>query len=234
MKNIKSTFTQLLLVSAIILLFGCEKGSSTEKQLIDETSTPGKVVGILPANGEPCADYTEVTNEDSKVLVLFNWNAAQFAQSYILVVSESSNEVFKNSFTTLNAEVQLDKGKTYTWYMISINKDKETSGDTFSFTTPGIPVGNFAPYAAEITVEFDNDTFEMQVSWLGNDEDGDSLKYDVKVLESETVLIEYSDLELTSIDPIVFSPGTTYEIEVTSMDSNGNSSKSILNIDSPN
>lgn len=233
MKIIKSTFARLVLIVAIILQSGCGGGDGTENPPIDETKTPGKAVGTLPANGEACADYEEVTNDDTKVLVLFSWNAAQFAQSYILVVSEGSNEVFRNSLNSLNTEVQLDRGKTYTWLLTSVNSDKETIGDTFSFTTPGIPVGNFAPYAAEIAIEFDINTLEMSVSWIGSDEEDDQLSYDITVWENESILMEEVDYIFESIDPITFTSGENYIVEIVSKDSSGNFSISVASEKAP-
>lgn len=232
MKEIKSIITLLLFIPVVSLL-SCDDGGGGSEEPPVPTNPPAKAVGVLPANGEPCSDYDEVTDDDSKVLVAFSWNAAQFAQSYILVISEGASEVFRNSFNSLDTAVQLDRGKTYTWLVISVNEDGQTNGDTFSFTTPGTPIGNFAPYAAQITIAFDTNTLEMSVSWVGSDADDDTLTYDVSVWENESILVEEKDYTLASINPITFIGGAHYSVEVISKDSSGNFSISTASNGAP-
>ncbi len=233
MKEIKRTLLRFAVVF-VVLQFSCsDSGGGSEEPPEDQITPPAKAVGILPVNGEPCSDYQEIVDDNTKVLVAFGWNTAELAQSYILVISEGSTELFRNSFSTLKAEAQLDRGKTYTWQVISVNEDGQTNGDTFSFTTPGTPVGNFAPYAAGITIQFNIESLEMTVSWIGSDEDGDQLTYDVTVWENESILIEEIDYTLNSIDSTVFKSGANYSVEVVSKDSFGNFSISEASGEAP-
>ncbi|MRX64047.1 hypothetical protein [Maribacter luteus] len=233
MKNIKTFIGQLLLIYTVVLFSCCSGEGGSEEPPLIQKNPPSKAVAVLPSNGEPCSDYEEVIDDDSKVLISFKWNAAELAQSYTLVILEGASEVFRNTLNTLETKVTLEKGRTYSWGVISSNEDGETIGDTFSFTTPGRQIGNFAPYTAEISISFDVQNSEMRVSWIGKDEDEDTLRYDIKILENETVLSEFSNLEASSIDPIVYTPSTSYRIEVTSKDNSDNYSVSILNVVSP-
>lgn len=233
MKKLKNTMITLLSIATVILLTGCSGGGDEiEEPPIEEKNLPAKAVGVLPANGEPCSDYEEVVNDDSKVLVAFQWNTAQFAQSYVLIVSEGGNEVFRDSFTVLQAQVELDKGKTYTWHLISVNEDGQTNSDTYSFTTPGTPIGNYAPYAAEISVTFDPTS--MYVSWIGNDQDGDELTFDIKIFEDGELVSEFSDVLDSQINPMAYAPNAEYTVNVNSKDSHGSSSESNLTVIAPN
>ena len=216
----------------IFLFLSCSSsGDETPPPSPPENLTPPeKTIGVLPENGEPCADYTVVENDNSKVLVAFKWNAAQNAENYNLVILEGSNEVFSSTFNILETEVQLNRGKTYSWFLTSINEDGETKGDTYSFTSPGTPLGNYAPYAAEITVTFNT---QMLVSWAGNDEDGDVLTYDVTVKKNELVLMQETDYGDTSINPIDFEAGSSYDIEIISIDPHGSASISTSVVTAP-
>lgn len=218
---------------AISLFVSCSKSSSSEEPPLETLNPPAKVVGVLPWNGEPCSDFETVPNEELKISVLFRWKVAQFAKSYILVISDGANEVARNTYTTLETNEQLDRGKTYAWTVTSINTDGETSGDTYSFTTSGVPVGNYAPYAADISVDFDSNTSLMLVSWIGADEDGDDLTYDVNVFQGEELLLESLNINETLLDSISFEPDTNYIVEVGSKDKFGNYSISRLNITAP-
>jgi hypothetical protein len=237
MNKMKSIF-RMVCGCIVIILSSCGGEGSGEQPPPPEPNPsndlPLKVTGTLPVNGEPCVDYEEVASDDTKVLIAFTWNEAEFADSYELVVLEGSTEVFNNTYSNLEAQVELQRGKTYTWSVTSINQFGETAGNTYSFTTPGVPVGNYAPYAAEINVEFNTNTMEMSISWLGSDEDGDSLVYDVQVLENNSLLLEEVDYSTESLQPIQFTAEETYFIEVVSKDTNGNFSISNTDIKAPN
>lgn len=226
----------ILIFTSLIVLVSCGGGDESVGDDFMEPPTqnetlPTKSVGTLPANGEPCSDYEEVEGDDSKIVVFFTWNAAQFAESYVLTVFEDGSEVFSGSQTSLSANAQLDRGKTYTWSVTSVNSDGQTNGDTYSFTTPGIPVGNYAPYAAEITVTFDPEF--MSVSWIGNDEDGDDLTYDVTIFEGDEQILELNDISNTQIDPIDYMPNMEYMVQINSKDPLGSSSESTLSTSAP-
>ncbi|MEO0902116.1 MAG: hypothetical protein AAFY00_08850, partial [Bacteroidota bacterium] len=173
---------KLPIVLAVIVHIGflvsCSSGgddnNTTERPPVNQTNLPGKAIGVLPENGEPCSEYEEVSNDDSKVSVAFQWNAANLARSYTLIINEGSDEIFRNSLNALQTEVVLDRGQTYTWLVVAINDDGETNGDTFSFTTPGTPTSNFAPYAAEITVEYDSPSSSLPTQETVISEDTES------------------------------------------------------------
>lgn len=233
MKLIKSNLTQLLYICIALLLSSCDGEGNSEEPPVEPLAPPLKAVAVLPENGEPCSVYEEVANDDSKVLIAFKWNAAQSAQNYILTISEGATEVFKNTVNTLETKVQLDKCKAYTWLVISKNEDGQTNGDTFSFTTPGTPIGNYAPYAAIITIEFDTETSEMLISWEGNDKEDDQLTYDVTVWENASILIEEIGYDLESINPISYKKGENYVVKVVSKDSSGDFSVSTVSEEAP-
>lgn len=208
----------------------CSGGDSSEPETPPEETLnpPGKAVGTLPTNGEPCSDYSEVSGDDTKVLILFKWNAAESAQSYDIIISEGESEVAQKNVSGLETTVPLDRGKTYTWQVNAINGDGETNSNTYSFTTPGTPEGNYAPYAAQISVEFLTETSEMLVSWIGEDEDGDILSYDVVIFWEGTTGETFTELMETTLEPVSYIQGTAYTIQVTSKDASGNFSVSII------
>ncbi|WP_435624420.1 hypothetical protein [Flagellimonas sp.] len=229
----------LIVVLSIGFLVSCSSGGDEGSTPVDpppvnQVNPPGKAVGVLPENGEPCSEYEEVTEDDTKVQVAFQWNAANLAQSYTLIVNQGASEVFRNSLNALQTEVVLDRGQTYTWLVVAVNDDGQTNGDTFSFTTPGTPTSNFAPYAAEITADFDSGPSEMIITWIGNDEDGDELTFDVSVLEEGESIFESMNLTETTVEPILVEPNLEYVIEVISRDPTGNFSISRLTTSFPN
>lgn len=233
MKMTKSIVVNAILVLSF-LLFSCSGGSDSAKEpIVNEVNPPAKAIGILPVNGEPCSDYEPVSGNDDQVSISFSWQEAEFAQNYELVVNEGSNEVYRNIFNELVAKVSLIRGKVYTWNVIAKNSDGQTNSDTMSFATPGTPVGNFVPYAAEITITFDVTTSDLNASWVGKDEDGDVLTYDVVVKEEGETIVEFNDLTVVSLDPIATTPSTLYTVQVISKDVSGNFSISEFSAISP-
>ena len=94
-------------------------------------------------------------------------------------------------------------------------------------------VGNYAPYAAEINVEFNTNTMEMSVGWVGSDEDSDALVYDVKVWEDNNLLLEEVEYSLDVLEPIIFMNTRKYSVEVISKDTAGNFSISTYSVEAP-
>lgn len=218
-QKVKYLASILLIISTFV---SCDKGSDsdTEKQI--EKPLPTKVQGTLPANGEPCSDFELVPNDDSKVSILFKWNASQNAVNYDLVVKEGAQEAAKTTVGALEASLTLDKGKTYSWTVTAKNETGNTISDTYSFTTPGQAIGNYAPYAAEITLNFNTTNHILNVVWVAEDEDGDALNYDIVVQENGSVLMEETDLSNTTIEDITYVSGTTYLVSVKAKDTSGN------------
>lgn len=216
----------------LVFLFSCDGGSADVlPEQVDVV--PEKVIGSLPVNGEPCSDYEEVFDNSSKVSILFKWSIAQTAKSYDIIVYEGASEVSRKSVTTSETKLELDRGKTFTWQVISKNGTAESVSNTYSFTSPGVPDGNFAPYAADIDIEFNNIVQEMSVSWICNDEDGDTLIYNVKIVQEQIGEVRYEGLTETTLGPIQYIPETPYSIEIQAIDPFGNFSLSKVEGETP-
>ena len=224
-------FTGIALV--LVCLNSCDKSTSTETEKQVEKPVPTKATGTLPANGEPCSEFEPIPNDDTKVSILFKWDAAQNAVNYELKVLLGNEQAATTTIGAHEATVTLDRGKTYTWSVTSKNEAGNTVSDTYSFTTPGLSEGNYAPYAAEITTEFETVNKFLNVSWIGTDEDGDDLTYDVLITENETIILEETDFINTYISGIGYTDDTSYNINIVSKDGTGNFSVSEVTINSP-
>tara|TARA_R110002051_G_scaffold137916_4_gene210582 strand:- start:6693 stop:7394 length:702 start_codon:yes stop_codon:yes gene_type:complete len=224
-------FTSLLLL--FVCLNSCDKSSATETEKQVENPVPTKATGTLPVNGEPCSEFEPIPNDDTKVSILFKWNVAQNTINYDLDVLLNNQQVASATVAGLETTVTLDRGKTYTWKVTSKNETGNTISDTYSFTTPGISEGNYAPYAAEISTEFNTLTQLLTISWIGTDEDNDLLTYDVTITENESVIIEETDISDNSISGIEYNSGTEYSIKVISKDNTGSFSVSEVTVNAP-
>ncbi|MEQ8217877.1 MAG: hypothetical protein RIM68_00940 [Arenibacter sp.] len=215
---------QLVMVLFVALISACSKSAPALKASVEEELImPDKAIGILPANAETCSDFKELPGDDNKATIYFSWSTAENALSYLVQVFEGGTEINNITVTTAETELTLEKGKSYTWTVTAINNDGETVSSTFSFTTPGQPIGNYAPYAAQIITDYNVSDSELSISWIGSDEDGDTLTYDVKVSDTDgNELVDQTNLSATSLDPISISTGKTYTIQITTRDNFGN------------
>lgn len=223
----------LFTIIVCLVSTSCDKGTSTETEKQIDKPLPTKAQGTLPANGEPCSDFNPVPNDDSKVSIPFKWNASQHTINYDLSVLEGAQEVAKTTVGALETSVTLERGKTYSWTVTSKNETGTTVSDTYSFTTPGQAVGNYAPYAAEIALDFDTDNQVFNINWTAADEDGDSLTYDVVILEGGTVVQEELGLTINTITGIPYANDTFYTVKIITKDVVGNFSVSEKTISSP-
>lgn len=223
-------FTGLALV--FVFLNSCDKSTPAETEKQIDKPVPTKATGTLPANGEPCSEFEPIPNDDTKVSILFKWNTAQNAVNYELKVLLGNGQAATTTVGAQEATVTLHRGKTYTWTVTSKNESGSTVSDTYSFTTPGLSEGNYAPYAAEISTEFEPVAQLLTVNWTATDEDGDSLIYDVIITENETVILEETDLLNKSITGIGYIDDANYTIMVVSKDGTGNFSVSEVSVNS--
>jgi hypothetical protein len=208
----------------LALISACSKsGVPLKASIAEELILPEKPIGILPANAETCSDYKEVAGATDKAVIFFSWSTAENANNYLVQVFESGAEVYNSTVSSNEVELTLDKGKTYSWKITAKNNDGEAQSSTLSFTTPGQPIGNFTPYAAQIYTNYNGATSELGISWTGGDEDGDTLTYDIKVTDSsgKEIVVE-AGLSGTTLAPVLVNTGETYTIQITSKDNFGN------------
>lgn len=217
-KFIRHSFIFFIL---IVIVSSCEEAATNE---LDDLSIElvGKPEGILPTNAETCSDFTEVEGEIDKAIIFFTWSAAANADNYLIEVIATGMVTSSATVNTTSTELILKKGTSYSWRITAKNDSSETQSDTFSFITPGEGTGNFAPYAADITMDFNAETSALVISWIGKDKDGDTLTYDVFVKENDEIIIDDKDLTIVALSPIIAVAGATYVVQVTSKDSFGN------------
>ncbi|MGB6151770.1 MAG: hypothetical protein WBG48_07245 [Pricia sp.] len=225
MRKFKTVFIVLGFLFSTFFV-SCDKGTSPEEFPITDTNPIVKTIGLLPLNGELCSDYELVPDEVLEILVLFKWNTIEKVKNYALVVYDGTDEITRISAISSEVKVRLQRGKTYSWTIIAINGEQEILGDTYSFTTPGVPLGNYAPYAADISLTVDATNTLLSIEWVGADEDDDALTYDVSVYRGEEVIQEFFNISDTFLQPFSVGPETAYTVKVISKDGFGNFSVS--------
>ncbi|MEY2868320.1 MAG: hypothetical protein RIR01_749 [Bacteroidota bacterium] len=223
--NIKTIF--LFIVLGLMASCGGGGSDSSEETVLKLPGTPAL---SLPLNGESCSDYTAVSGNAAKAEISFSWATTVYATSYVLVVTQAGTEVVNQEITTTSYKVVLDKGKTYSWTVTAKNKDGVKTSSTHSFTTPGVPIGNYVPYAAVINFTVNSSTSMASLSWVGKDEDSNvsDLKYDIEIKKDNIVIQSLTNQTSTSIADFAAVLNSTYQIKINTIDKQGSYSSSVL------
>ena len=227
MKPIKyiKTITSFLSLALLASCGGGGGGNDTPQ--VNLPATPSL---SLPTNGETCSDYTAVNNNSAKAEISFSWASAAYATSYAIIVTQAGVEVANQTVTANNYKIILDKGKTYSWTVTAKNKDGEKTSATYSFTTPGNPIGNYVPYAAVINFNVNSTTSMASLSWVAKDEDTATadLKYDIEIKKDNVVIQSLTNQTVNSIADFVAVLHSTYQIKINTIDKQGSYSTSIV------
>ncbi|WP_026713016.1 hypothetical protein [Flavobacterium daejeonense] len=226
MRTIEKIKTIFLLIG-LGLMTSCGGGGGSDTPEVNLPETPSL---SLPVNGESCSSYTAVTNNSAKAEISFSWASAAYATSYALVIKQAGVEVANQTVSTNVLKVILDKGKTYSWTVTAKNKDGEKTSATYSFTTPGNPVGNYVPYAAIINFSVNSTTSMASLSWIGKDEDSNAstLKYDIEIKKDNVVIQSLTNQTVTSVADFVAVLNSSYQIKINTIDAQGSYSTSIV------
>lgn len=219
----------ILIATVVTFVFSC--GGSDDSSSDRVVNVPAKPILSLPVNGEMCATYTAVPSDDTKAEITFNWDAVSNATTYVLNITESGNSVASRTTSEVTYKVILQKGKTYSWTVTAKNKHGENTSVTNSFTTPGVPIGNYVPYAAVINFNVNNVTSMATLSWVGKDEDAvvTDLRYNVTVTEDANTLVSLEKTAQLSVPSFNAKLNSTYIIKVDTYDKLGSYATSTIN-----
>ena len=181
MKNIRL----ILSTTLFVILFACKKENLDD--YIDPYNgvLPAKPVLIIPKNLESCPNVIDLGLDSS---VDFEWGSTENTMEYILEISRPDGYKKTNSFpfNVNSATLNLEKGQNYSWKVIAINKELETSSEVWQFYLPGPAVENIAPFPASLVYPENNSNVDLingflEFKWEGVDLDNDELNFILKI-----------------------------------------------------
>jgi len=144
-----------------------KKGELIEQSItIPPYPSPEKPVLTYPANNSKDIPVGNIT---------LKWESKESNLTY-RVEFDGKTYTTTNKIYTVSAN---ERGKTYSWRVTAINEwEKETSSDTYSFTTKG----NSAPEITLLSPENGSTGVQPEsitLKWTGKDSDGDEISYRV-------------------------------------------------------
>jgi hypothetical protein len=196
---------------------------------INPVDPPTAVTLIFPENNTECNEGVVIS--DSETEVLFQWQDATNATSYILKV-KNLNDGTSRTISTLSNEFLLRvlRGTPYSWSVTSLasGTTETTESTVWKFYNSGLPQENHPPFPAEAISPQSGASVnagEVNLQWEATDVDNDIVSYAVYLDSVNPPVAEVGSTSNTTINSTVTS-GLVYYWKVVTTDQIGNTSDS--------
>ena len=222
-----SRYLGLILIS--FLISNC---SSEESGAL----VPEKVLLISPAENSPCLTGDSVS--DTQIEVIFRWSPGRYTDYYNLRITNLiSNEIInKTKIESTEATVVLEKGKPYSWTIISENDlyselvTSETNnfyvGGFESTTNAPVPVSLIQPDQGSTVIIGENGKVTFSWSHVSLNNSPKYTLYLDKIDGKQTPSNEHIDLSVNTMD-VTLENGITYFWRVKTFDGTNSSFTSV-------
>ena len=215
----------------LFLLMSCGGGDDSGSTPIPVViSDPKASTLVFPANNTECNEGVVINDNSSRVT--FRWNASEDTDSYeVNIRNLNTNATFKVPSTTAQAEITIERGVPYEWFVISkANGTQVTaSSSKFKFYNQGPGIDNYAPFPAEAVAPMRGatiaNTTTVSLEWKGSDIDDDIVEFEVLFGTNTKPSAPIGTTAAETLDAAVVS-GIVYYWKVITTDSQGNSSSS--------
>ena len=215
-----------------ILFSQCGPIESLDDEILEDIiDEPQATQLIFPEDDTECFQGTILNETES--IVLFKWESTEETDFYTVHLKDlrrNSSETVE--VETNEAEIKLEKGTPYEWYVTSESyfSPITASSEKWRFYNASSGNPNYAPFPAEAVTPKMGETVSLRqgnvldIEWETTDIDGDNLTY---------ILYYGSDNPPTSSQnetdknkTAIFLPDGIYYWYVKSIDQHGNSSES--------
>lgn len=217
----------ILAIAILFSLSACEKS--------DPVLPPSKVVMLLPAANETCTEGTVISTTQSSIL--FKWNSAEHADSYVLAIKNLlSGTSTSHSTTATQLAVTLERNTPYSWSVESKSSASAevSKSDVWKFYNAGAASLSYAPFPAEaVSPEYGKQisavNTKITLDWSAEDVDNDLQSYDVYLGTSAAALtLVQANVNASILNDVTVTGDTAYYWKVISKDAAGNTSDSGL------
>ena len=228
----------IILVFIVAVFFACKKGGGGSvtptpppvQPVVPDP--PAKAVLSLPAQNEVCATGENQTATESTVL--FDWNDAANADSYVLSLKNLLTSTVTDQASTISSlKMTIPRGTPFSWTVTS-KSSKSTvtaTSDSWKFYNSGVGQTSYAPFPATLTYPTNGQVItvagsSITLTWTGSDADNDIASYDIYYGESSTSALLASIKADNPSLSVAVTANTIYYWKVVTKDSKGNTSDS--------
>ncbi len=210
----------------LVAVTACSDDDETGTSTVD---SPTAAALIFPENNTVCNEGAIVS--DTETDVLFQWEEATNASSYILEIINLNDGTSRN-ISTISSEflIRIFRGTPYSWSVKSIvSGSNETAESTvWRFYNAGLPVESHPPFPAEAINPQAGSTVEagtIALQWEASDIDNDIASYTIILDTVNPPVAEVGNTSNTGLE-VAVSSGLVYYWKITTTDAVGNASHS--------
>ncbi|NNL16624.1 MAG: hypothetical protein HKO81_08290 [Flavobacteriaceae bacterium] len=215
------------IIIAVGIILSCSK--EEEETAMVELIPPSAAALIFPQNNTECNEGIVIS--DTETDVLFQWEEAENASSYVLQITNLNTGTSRNiSTNSTEFFIRILRGKPYSWSVVSKSgtNNLTTESAVWRFYNAGLPEESFPPFPAEaVSPQPGSSVDEGNISlvWQASDIDNDIASYTVL---ADTVNPPVTEIGITSNNNInvTVSSGLVYYWKVITTDIIGNTSDS--------
>ena len=225
MNRFKKIIPICLFLIAIVASCSSDEGGDE----VNTVDPPTAATLIFPGNNSECNEGIVIS--DTETDVLFQWEEAINASSYVLQITDLNDGTSRN-ISTLSNEflIRIFRGTPYAWsvkYLVS-GTTETVESDVWRFYNSGLPEESHPPFPAEAInpqsgASVNEGTVALQ--WETSDVDNDISSYTIFLDTANPPITEAGNTGNTSLDVTVTS-GLVYYWKVVTTDAIENASDS--------
>jgi len=211
----------------ILIVTSCSNDDSGDEVITADPPTAATL--IFPENNTECNEGTVIS--DTETEVLFQWEEATNASSYVLQVKNLNDGTSRNISTISNEFlIRIFRGTPYSWSVESLvsGSDESAESTTWRFYNAGLPQESHPPFPAEVISPQQGSSIDegaVVLQWDALDIDNDIVSYAV-VLDIVTPPVTEVGITSTTNLEVTAASGLVYYWKVVTTDAIGNTSDS--------
>jgi len=213
----------------IVIVASCSSDDDGGGENVNTVAPPTAATLLFPENNTECNEGDIISDTESDVL--FQWENATNASSYILQITNLNDGTSRN-ISTLSNEflIRILRGTPYSWSVTSLasGTTETTESTVWKFYNAGLSQESHPPFPAEaISPQSGANVNEGGVSlqWEATDIDNDIASYTIYLDTVNPPVTEIGSTSNTNINSTVIS-GQVYYWKVVTTDQIGNTSDS--------
>ena len=225
MKRFKTIIPIYLVVASLII--SCSKDE--EETAMVTVDPPTAATLIFPQNNTECNEGIVIS--DTETDVLFQWEEAVNASSYVLQITNLNTGTSRN-ISTVSTEffIRILRGTPYSWSVVSKSGTNNLTAvsEIWRFYNAGLPEESFPPFPAEAVSPQPGSSVDegnISLQWEASDIDDDIASYTVFLDTANPPVTELGVTSNNSFNVLV-SSGLIYYWKVITTDVAGNASDS--------
>jgi len=216
-----------LCLLAIIITTSCSSEDVQATVTIEDLPTAATL--LFPQNNTECNEGTIVSETETDVL--FEWEEASNASSYILTITNLNTGTSREISTISNKFlIRILRGTPYSWVVKSKASTGNATADseTWKFYNAGLPEESHPPFPAEVLspqMGVSVDEGNVLLQWEATDVNNDITSYSILLDTINQPVTEVGNLSVNSLNVNV-SSGQVYYWKIITKDAIGNASHS--------